>query len=118
MTFSPAFKIFSRKDGRLTSIQYGRPYWFVNQRFLIEEHEGGGVQGVPKRSQELESVLFFLYSSYSLYSSAFVTLHGAASGAPWHRDRARTLSAKSGRDARYHRRAAGRLVASKYGIVY
>src|SRR5260370_11606951 len=39
MTFSPAFKISSRKDGRLTSNQYVRPYWFVNRRFLTEEHK-------------------------------------------------------------------------------
>ena len=60
-------------------------------------------------------MLFFLYS---LYSSAFVTLQAHASPALCHRDRARTVSTKSVRDARYHRRAGGRLLASKYDIVY
>src|SRR5260370_39774200 len=52
MTFSPAFKISSRKDGRLTSNQYVRPYWFVNRRFLTEEHKRTSARLSRPRSHE------------------------------------------------------------------
>src|SRR5258707_14253980 len=45
MTFSPAFKICSRKDGRLMQ-SIRTPVLLCQQKILTEEHKGGGLRGV------------------------------------------------------------------------